>query len=139
MNVLFLYTTCVTYVAICSSIECFAFHLDLEISTLTTIGYSIVLFIIILYSYIDQFRYSIEFQSVYSPYLFFIVAFHCLNIDQTNTIDNNWNYYYRWVIFILLIIIVLVRLTRQIRRFKQEKKIKYAHQTSLEEKSVENN
>jgi len=138
LNCLFLYTTSIVYLTICSSIEIFAFHFNPNQSIITTIGLSIVLILLLLYFLLDQLIYEYEFRSIWTPYLFLAIIFHCpLFGHEINSIPDNWNSYILWSIFLTTIFLILIRISRQIFIKYREKKRKLLRIDLIENKSLE--
>jgi hypothetical protein len=138
LNCLFLYTTSIVYLTICSSIEAFAVHFDPSKSIITTIGFSIVLIILLVYFLLDQFVYENEFRSIWTPYLFIGIMFHCpLFTHEINFISDHWNSYILWSIFLLTTILISIRISRQIFIKYYERKRKLLRIRLNENKSLE--
>ncbi len=148
LNSLFLYTTSIGYLTICSSIECIAFHLDPNVTfqTLaTTIGLSIVCILVSIYFLLDQFVYENEFRSIWTPYLFMTIIFICPPLRQllpteTYLITDDLNFYLLWALFSTTILMLLIRICRELflkyRAMKLKSLMKsYIPHTTLETKT----
>lgn len=117
LNSLFLYTTSIIYLTICSAIECFAYHLDstkISSSLLTTICLSSTIIIILIYFLLDRFVYDNEFRSIWTPYLFLAVIFYDTSMNQYYKQEKDSNTYLYYSTFILIIFLLLVHFSRQI-------------------------
>ncbi len=141
LNCLFLYTTSIAYLTICSIIECLAFHFDPTVQSLTlitTIGLSIVLILLLIYFLLDQLIYENEFRSIWTPYLFIAIIFPCPPLRKllTNEIDD-WNVYFLWALFSITILIISIRIVRQLWINYRQRKTKAAIKLSIELKSLE--
>ncbi|UJR36315.1 hypothetical protein I4U23_029043 [Adineta vaga] len=113
LNSLFLYTTSIGYMTICSLIECVAFHFNTDLALVTTIGLSIGLVFLIIYFLLDQFIYEDEFQSIWTPYLFLTIVSLSPLLNQFISTDTNpWNIYFGWILFTLATIMILTRIVR---------------------------
>ncbi|CAF1589707.1 unnamed protein product [Rotaria sp. Silwood1] len=125
LNSLFLYTILIAYATMCATIEYIGMYLDLHatvpisINICTTIGLSIILFLLVMYFFLDQFIYKNEFWSIWTPYLFIIFAFigpplRQLSFFEIDVIQNDLNYYLYWILCSITILILSIRLFRQI-------------------------
>ncbi|CAF2758341.1 unnamed protein product [Rotaria sp. Silwood2] len=138
LNSLFLYTMSIAYTTMCATVEYIGIYLDLNatlplsISTCTTIGFSIMLFLLFVYFLLDQFIYKNEFWSIWTPYLFIAFAFigpplHQLSFLETDIIQNDLNYYLYLILCGMTILMLSIRLCRQICftccRTKKKKRI----------------
>ena len=117
LNCLFLYTTSIGYVTICSSIECIAFHFEEQLSLIRTIGLLISVVFFITYFILDQLVYQEEFQSIWTPYLFLAIVFLCSRLQQFFTTEPNPNPDTRnvcisWSICGLIVLMVSIRIVR---------------------------
>ncbi len=95
-----------------------------------------------IYLFLDQFIYENEFRSIWTPYLFLAITFHCpplrrLLLNEIDLITNDLNYYLFWVLFITIILIILIRISRQIYVKYREKKTKSRVRSFLEQKPLE--
>ena len=126
------YTTSISYLTICASIECIAFHFDPDaavVTLATRIGLSII-FILLL----DRFVYENEFRSIWTPYIFIAIAFIC---PLLSLITDYFNYYLHWAFFSTTILIILFRISGYIvikyRQMKAKSRInKYIEPVTLE-------
>jgi hypothetical protein len=127
LNSLFLYTISIVYLTMCATVECIGIYLDpnavLPRSTTicTTIGLSIILFLLLVYFLLDRFIYENEFRSIWTPYLFITYVFICpplrqLSFLESDLVSNNFNYYLFWVLFSLSVLIICMRLYRQMAK-----------------------
>lgn len=138
LNCLFLYTTSIVYLTICSFLETIAVYFDPTKSIMTTIGLSIVLILCLVYFLLDQLIYENEFRSIWTPYLFLAIIFHCpLFGHEINSISDHWNSYIFWAIFITIILFILIRISRQIFIKYRERKQKLLRIRLNENKSLE--
>jgi hypothetical protein len=125
LNSLFLYTTSIVYSTVCAIVEYIGIYIDpnatlpTSASICTTSGLSIVIFLLLVYFLLDRFVYENEFRSIWTPYLFIAYAFICpplrhVSLLETDSLSNNLNYYFFWILFGLTILLVCIRLYRQI-------------------------
>lgn len=121
LNSLFLYMTIVAYSAMCASMEYLGIYLDPDaikpetISICTTLGLSIIFFLLFIYFLFDQWIYTIEFSSIWTPYLFIAYVFICppfrsLSFLETET---HLNYYLFWVLFVFTLFLIIIRFLRK--------------------------
>ncbi|CAF1168589.1 unnamed protein product [Adineta steineri] len=134
LNSLFLYTTSVAYSTTCAIIEYIGIHLDPNTvsptftSICTTIGLTIMLFLLFIYYLLDQFVYKDEFRSIWTPYLFIGYIFiypplRQLSLLDTDVNSNNLNYYLFWIFCTITILMICIRLYQQISvKCKRSKK-----------------
>ncbi|CAF0928688.1 unnamed protein product [Rotaria sordida] len=145
LNCLFLYTTTIVYLTICSSIENFIIYLDsyFKLPTLpTTIGLSSVFILLLIYFLLDRFVYENEFYSIWTPYLFITIIFICpplrrLLSSDIYLITDGLNFYLLWILFSITIIMILIRLYRQIFIKYEEMKRKQRIHSFIEQVNFE--
>ncbi|CAF3255305.1 unnamed protein product [Rotaria socialis] len=125
LNSLFLYTTSIAYTTMCATVEYVGTHMDrdvglpISLSIGTTIGLSIILFLLIVYFILDLFFYKNEFRSIWTPYLFIVYIFNGSTLRQlsfleTDNMSNDLNYYLCGALCCSTLLIMIILLCRQI-------------------------
>ncbi|CAF1083039.1 unnamed protein product [Adineta ricciae] len=119
LNCLFLYTTSIGYITICSSIECLTFHFEEQLSFIRTIGLLIGLLLLIIYFIFDQLVYQEEFQSIWTPYLFLTTVFLSSRLQQFFTTEpepdpnpDTRNVCLSWTISGMIVLLMSIRIVR---------------------------
>lgn len=148
LNSLFLYTTSIVYLTICSAIEYVAFHFDPSaesISTTTIIGFVLFWILLMIYYFLDQWIYKEECRSIWTPYLFFAMAFHCPPIRQYFPKEKIFpstdrNYYLLWILSSTILILILLRIGRQLfvqcrQNQRRRRRLSFTSEKSLETKN----
>jgi len=106
-----------------------------SLTSATIVGLSIVFILLLIYFFLDQFIYENEFRSIWTPYLFIAIAFHCpplrhLLSNETDLVPIDFNFYLLWAVFITTILIILIRIGRQIfikyREIKRKSRLKFS-------------
>jgi len=128
LNGLFLYTTSVVYSTVSLFVEYYGGYVDSHLdppipfastNLCGTIGLSVGIVLLLIYFCFDQFVYSKEFQTIWSPYIFVFVAFLCPPLRKLGPIQqdipfNDRHVYLLWTIFSLTTTMIVIRLIRNI-------------------------
>lgn len=148
LNSLFLYTTSIIYLTICSAIEHVAFHFDPtadSIPTTTSIGFVLFGILLIIYHLLERWIYKEECRSVWTPYLFFAVVFHCPPLrkyvpNEKIFATDDRNYYLLWALSSTIIVLILIRIGQQLflqyrQNQRRMRRLSFTRERSLETKN----
>ena len=139
-----LYTTSIIYSTICTAIEWFGAHFHAESVSLvavdipTSIGLTVILVLLLIYSCLEHMVYWQELRSVWTPYLFLLIAFVCPPLRpwvfiQSDPTNKEWHDYLFWALFGTTMLMLCVRSIRQGSRKCRELRKKLRVQSYLKQ------
>lgn len=145
LNSLFLYTISIIYLTVCSFIEYIAFHFDStakSLPTTTSISFIVVWLLVVIYYLLDQLVYTTEFHSVWTPYLFLALVFHCPPLRQffdNETIfkHDDRNAYLLWTLSSTILLFIFIRIGQQLsmKYWVNKRRNSFSRERSLETKN----